>query len=76
MKITYDPDADAIYIQFANRNISHSVEIGDGVTYDVDENDNFIGLEIIDASKKFKTSYDRINFIRYPSRIKKKEVEA
>jgi len=76
MKITYDPDADANYIQFANRNISHSVEIGDGITYDLDENNNFIGLEILDASKKFKTSYDSVNFIRYPSLKKKKVVEA
>ena len=71
MKITYDPEADAIYILFEERKPSHAVEIGEGISYDVDEKEHLIGLEILDASEKFK-DYNQVEFIHYPLPVKKK----
>jgi uncharacterized protein YuzE len=51
MKIEYDPEADALYIQV--REAVHpkdNIDIEEGVTVDVDEDGHIVGLEILDAS--------------------------
>ncbi|HMN49326.1 MAG TPA: DUF2283 domain-containing protein [Ignavibacteriaceae bacterium] len=53
MKIEYDNEADAIYIQIQKKEVSTSTEIEDGVIIDFDEEKKVIGFEVLNASKKF-----------------------
>lgn len=52
MKIEYDSDADAIYIQLKDKKADDNIDLEEGLTVDLDENRNIIGIEILDASKK------------------------
>lgn len=56
MKIEYDPEADALYIQIREAHPSDNIDIEDGVTVDVDEDNHIVGLEILDASKRLSPS--------------------
>ena len=53
MKITYDSEADAAYIQFSDLQPAGVVEAEDGINLDMTDDDKLIGIEILDASKKF-----------------------
>ena len=49
--MTYDPEADAIYIYVgASREIDHTEEAGPFI-YDVDTEGRIVGIEILSASK-------------------------
>lgn len=52
MKIEYDKEADALYIQLKEVRVFDNIDIEDGVTIDVDEKGHIIGIEILDATKK------------------------
>ncbi len=52
MKIEYDSEADALYIQLRDAYVDNNIDIEEGVTVDVDKGGHIIGLEILDASKK------------------------
>ncbi len=52
MKIEYDSEADALYIQLREAFVDNNIDIEEGVTVDVDKSGHIIGLEILDASKK------------------------
>jgi uncharacterized protein YuzE len=52
MKITYDPEADAIYILLHEAEPGDSLDVEDGVTVDLDRAGHIVGLEILDASKR------------------------
>ena len=53
MKIEYDPEADALYIQIREAAHPHdNIDIEDGVSVDVDEHGHIVGLEVLDASKR------------------------
>ena len=52
MKITYDPEADALYIELRDVPGRDSVDVEEGVTADLDDAGHIIGLEILDASKR------------------------
>lgn len=52
MKIEYDRDCDALYIQLREAYVDNNIDIEEGVTVDLDEKRHIIGLEILDASKK------------------------
>ena len=52
MKIEYDPEADALYIQIREAEPQDNIDIEDGVTVDVDGDRHIVGLEILDASKR------------------------
>jgi uncharacterized protein YuzE len=56
MRIEYDPEADALYIQIREANAADNIDIEDGVTVDVDENGHIVGLEVLDASKRLSPS--------------------
>jgi len=53
MKIEFDPIADAIYIRFKDADVFDTKEVSQGIFIDVDEHDEPIGIEIINASKRF-----------------------
>ena len=52
MKIEYDPEADALYIQVREADAADNIDIEDGVSVDVDAERHIVGLEILDASKR------------------------
>jgi len=57
VKIEYDPEADALYIQIREAvRPSDNIDIEEGVTVDVDEHGHIVGLEVLDASKRLSPS--------------------
>jgi uncharacterized protein YuzE len=53
MKITYDPQADALQFIFrTDRSWEDSVEIEEGVTADLDGEGHILGIEILDAKER------------------------
>ncbi len=56
MKIEYDPEADALYIQIREAHPDDNIDIEEGVTVDVDKEGHIVGVEILDASKRLSPS--------------------
>lgn len=56
VKIEYDPEADALYVQIREARADDNIDIEEGVTVDVDENKHIVGVEILDASKRLSAS--------------------
>lgn len=52
MMITYDPNHDVMYIEFGEREIVDTVEVGEGVLIDVGKDGRIIWIEIINASTR------------------------
>ena len=52
MRIEYDKEADALYIQLREASVEDNIDIEEGVTVDLDEKKHIVGIEILDASKK------------------------
>jgi len=48
--LTYDPEADAVYISVGRGKVDHTEEAGPFI-YDVDADGRIIGIEILSASK-------------------------
>lgn len=51
MKITYDPEADAMMIRFKDATTSESDEITPNVIADFDDDGEVIGIEVLSASR-------------------------
>ncbi len=51
MKITYDPEVDALYIQFLDTTVTTEF-LAEGIAADYDSVGNLAGFEIIDARKR------------------------
>lgn len=49
MRITYDPEVDALYIELRHMPAHDSLDIEEGVTADLDTEGHIIGLEVLDA---------------------------
>ncbi len=60
MRIEYDKDADALYIQLREAYVEDNVDIEEAITVDLDENRHVVGIEILDASRKLSLS-DMVN---------------
>jgi uncharacterized protein YuzE len=60
LKIAYDKEADALYIQLREAYVQDNIDIEEGITLDLDENRHIIGIEILDASKKLSLK-DMVN---------------
>jgi uncharacterized protein YuzE len=56
MKVHYDKEVDALYIQLSNQKPDGVVEIAEGVNIDTTTDGKLSGIEIINASKKFDLS--------------------
>ena len=52
MKITYDPEADALNIALRNVPAVDGIDIEEGVSVDLDKDGHIIGIEILDASDR------------------------
>jgi len=52
MRIEYDPEADALYIQFREGKPVENVDIQEGLTVDLDAKRKLIGIEILDVKHR------------------------
>lgn len=54
MQITYDPEADALYIRLRPAGVdpAKSVDLEEGVTADLDEDGHIVGIELLDARNR------------------------
>jgi len=52
MKITYDAEVDALYIQFLETTVT-TEHLTEGIAADYDEEGRLAGIEILDALKRF-----------------------
>ncbi|MDO8684169.1 MAG: DUF2283 domain-containing protein [Armatimonadota bacterium] len=56
MRITYDTKADALYISFREGVFAKNREIEYGVVLDIGQNDELLGIEILDAATRLDIS--------------------
>jgi len=56
MKIEYDKEVDALYIRIQQKYVSRTEEISEGINLDFDEEGRLIGLEVLDAVKRYSLS--------------------
>lgn len=54
MKITYDPEVDALYIRFIETTVT-TKRLSEGIAADYDAKGNLAGIEILDAIKRLGT---------------------
>ena len=67
MRIEYDPEADALYIQLRQAQVEDNIDIEDGVSVDLDGDKHIIGIEVLDASKRLSaTDLSSIAIERFP----------
>ncbi|HIE12566.1 MAG TPA: DUF2283 domain-containing protein [Desulfotomaculum sp.] len=66
MKIEYDPEVDALYIELRSASPVHSVDIEEGVSVDLDEEHHIVGVEILDASERLRENLARIELTGLP----------
>jgi uncharacterized protein YuzE len=52
MKITYDKDVDAVYIQLSLQQPEGVIEVADGINIDVSADGKIVGIELLDATEK------------------------
>ncbi|GAB6286997.1 MAG: DUF2283 domain-containing protein [Methanoregula sp.] len=52
MKVTIDPDADAVYMRLSDTRIHDSEEVKPGVILDYDDQNNLIGIELLRVSER------------------------
>jgi uncharacterized protein YuzE len=55
VKVTYDSEADALYVRFAETTIVDSDEVADGVVLDFDSDGKIVAVEFLEASKHIAT---------------------
>jgi uncharacterized protein YuzE len=59
-KITFDPTADAGYIYLTNEKILESDEVAPGIILDYDENDNIVGIEVLDIHNQKDSDIEKL----------------
>ena len=52
MKLTIDPDADALYLRLSDAQIRDSEQVASGIVLDYDAHDNVIGVEMLHLSRR------------------------
>lgn len=57
MKIEFDKDADAMYIELSEGEFNKNKKIDDNTVIDLDEKDNILGIEILNVSKRVSKDF-------------------
>ena len=52
MRITYDPEADALYIELRRATPADSRDLEEGVTADLDADGHLIGIEVLHVRER------------------------
>jgi uncharacterized protein YuzE len=61
MKVSYDKEVDALYIELSTQEPEAVVEIEEGINIDVTSEGTIVGIELIDASKRMRLD----SFLKY-----------
>jgi len=56
MRIEYDREANALYIQMQEKAVARTREIESGLLIDFDEENNLVGIEILDVTQRYVLS--------------------
>ncbi len=51
MKVSFNPETDALYVRFSETPVAETSEVRPGVMFDYDAEGRIVGMEILDASK-------------------------
>ncbi|HLF76251.1 MAG TPA: DUF2283 domain-containing protein [Dehalococcoidia bacterium] len=70
MKITYDPEADALYIELRDAAPHTSIDLEPGVLADLDKDRHIVGFEILDASERL--SAEELSSLSYENLVTEK----
>ena len=63
MKLTIDPEADALYLRLSDAKIDDSEQLASGVVLDYDAQNNVVGIEMLNLSKRApKADLERLFF--------------
>ena len=66
MNISFDDQADALYIQFQEGKVGKTLKLQDGILMDIDSAGRVFGIEILDVSSRIPLeALSRIN-IEFP----------
>jgi uncharacterized protein YuzE len=57
MKITFDKEADAVYIEFSNGEFVSNKKIDNDTIIDLDENNNILGIELLNVGKRIPKNF-------------------
>lgn len=57
MKITFDKEADALYIELGSGEFASNRKIDNYTIVDLDENGNIIGIELLNVSKRIPKNF-------------------
>ncbi len=52
MKLEFDPAADAVYLEIADKDVERSEQIKPGIVIDYDVDGNVVGVEVLYVSKR------------------------
>lgn len=52
MKVSYDKEADAVYIEISEGKADGVIEVKEGINIDVTKEGYILGIELLDASNK------------------------
>ena len=57
MKITFDKEADAVYIEFSSGEFASNKKIDDDTIIDLDKDGNILGIELLSVSKRIPQDF-------------------
>ncbi len=57
MKITFDKEADAVYIELGSGEFFSNKKIDDFTIIDLDKNGNILGIELLNVSKRISKDF-------------------
>ena len=70
MKFHYDQKADALSIRFNEKRYAESDEVAEGIIFDYDRQKKIIGIEVLEASKRFPKEFNvQLRSKRIPASI-------
>lgn len=52
MKVSYDQEADAVYIEISDKQPEGVIEVKEGINLDVTSDGEIVGIELLNAEKK------------------------
>jgi len=57
MEITFDKDADSVYIEFFSGDFASNKKMDDSTILDLDEKGNILGIELLNVSKRIPKNF-------------------
>jgi len=54
MQISYDTEADAMYIKFCDGEFARNREVQEGIILDIGKDNALLGIEILEVSSRFR----------------------